>query len=105
MASLGIAFGLPVTAHAGTVDFATQPSASVGDTGVTQTSFGDITATAWYDPIDNGVNEWASDANNATVWCSARSRRCLVVSPACWAWWVSPAAARVDTAWLTATSQ
>ena len=60
--------GVTGAAHAAFVDFATDPTATTGDTSVASITFDTITATAYYDPSNNGTNNWVSDVNNATLW-------------------------------------
>ena len=48
------AAGVTGAAHASFVDFATDPSAIAGDTGVVTITVDTITATAYYDPTNDG---------------------------------------------------
>ena len=62
------AAGVSGAAHASFVDFATDPIEPLGDTLVASITFDTITATAYYDPTNDGVNNWTSDVNTATLW-------------------------------------
>ena len=65
------AAGVTGAAHAASVNFATDPLVPLGDTGVTEITFDTITATAYYDPTNDGNNDWVSGPNagsDATLW-------------------------------------